>query len=128
MECENLSSLWEAHKDFGNKPEEFEYSYVGEDRLMVEVNEGNFKKVLYALQEDESLDYSELTLDLLRWHFGYEDHDINFYKYNFDIRDSHDRYVCYYNEEDLAKELLKERYEIDLDDLSSKHDCIAVRP
>jgi len=126
IECENLSNLWKPHKDFGNRPEEFEYSYVGEDGLMVEINEDSFKKVLYALHEDEGLDYGELTLDLLRWHFGYEDHDISFYEYNFDIRDSQNNYVCYYNEEDLAKEILKEQYEIDVDELASKHDCIAV--
>ena len=89
LECEDLSELWKSGF-MGKKPDEFEYDYMGECKLLLEVNEYKFKDILQKinqLEKDEDIDFEELSKIILKWHFNYNDDvEVYFYLYKYFIK------------------------------------------
>jgi len=125
IECKDLSDLWTT-----GFVEEFEYTYQGENSLLNQLEEYKFKELLEIfIKEDDIdfLDYEELTKTVLRWNNNYNDDvDINFHIYNYDVCDSNDKFVYYYNEEQLVQDLFEELTGENIAELNSKYNCLDV--
>lgn len=125
IECEKLSNLWTT-----GFVDEFEYTYQGENPLLNEIEEHRFTDLLKIfLEEDdiEFLDFEELTKTVLKWNNNYNDDvDINFHIYNYDVYGSDDKFVCYFNENDLAQDLFEELTGENIAELNSKYDCLDI--
>jgi len=121
LECEDLSDLWDT-----GFVEEFEYTYHGENSLIHQLEEHHFKKLIDRFSKDDEIEFEELSKDILRWQYNYnEDVEVYFYPFNYHIKGD-DGIGYYYDEDDLAKELFEEITGIELEDLESKHDCLQV--
>ena len=125
IECDDLSSLWT-----NGFVEEFIYSYEGENLLLNELDEYKFKELLNKIDNEddiEFLDFEELTKTVLKWNYNYSDDvTINFYIYNYDVYGSDGKFVCYFNENDLAQELFEELTGENIVELNSKYECLDV--
>lgn len=121
--CENLSTLWEYKQ--GKRPEEFEYSYVGEDSLINEISQYKFKTLIQNLDDDT--DFEKLTEKILKLHYGYLDTvEVRFYEYNYAVYGTDGKYICHFNETALVEELLEEETGISINDLQAKYNCIDI--
>ena len=125
LECDDLSNLWT-----NGFVEEFIYSYEGENPLLNELDEDKFKELLNKIDNEddiEFLDFEELTKTVLKWNYNYSDDvTINFYIYNYDVYGSDGKFVCYFNENDLAQELFEELTGENIVELNSKYECLDV--
>ena len=122
LECENLPKLWTT-----GFVEEFEYSYYGECKLINQLEEHHFKKLVEKFSSEDEVDFEELTLDVLRWQFNYNDDvEVYFYPYNYFIKNEDRKHDYYYNENDLVQDLFEEQTGIKLEDIQAKHDCLKV--
>jgi len=81
LEYENLSDLWTT-----GFVEEFEYSYHGENKLIHQLEEHHFKRLIEKFSSEDDVDFEELSLDVLRWQFNYNDDvEVYFHRYNYFI-------------------------------------------
>ena len=123
MECENLSTLWEYKQS--KRPEEFEYSYAGEDSLANEVDQYIFKNLIQNLEDDT--DFEKLTEKILKLHYGYlEMVEVRFFEYDYAVNDENGNYIFHFNETALVEELLEEELGISISDLQAKYNCIDI--
>jgi len=122
LECENLSDLWTT-----GFVEEFEYSYHGESKLIHQLEEHHFKRLIEKFSSEDDVDFEELSLDVLRWQFNYNDDvEVYFHHYNYFIKQEDKEHNYYYDEKDLVQDLFEEQTGIELQDLQVKHDCLKI--